>query len=151
MSNPTRRKDMKKLRLRMDGDDSFMSSHQIKKTRVLFGQKDTPAWATNDAEIRRILLSVFPELKTRPHHRRAAARWNQAIVLVYRLGMSYSYAADEMGITYQALESLLRNIRRAAKGLRSDTMKPRTGKKGIVGRKKNASPPKPEEGSRETR
>jgi hypothetical protein len=138
----TRRKDMAKLRLRMDGDDNFMGAHQVKKTRILIGQKDTPWWATNDIEVRRILLSVFPNLKTRPHHRRAAARWNQAIVLVYRLGMPYNHAAEEMGITYFALESLLRNIRRAAKGLRSDSRKPRTGKKGIVGRKKACQPSK---------
>jgi hypothetical protein len=118
------------LRKRMDGDEGFMSAHQIKKTRVHIGQKSTPSWATNDAEVRKILLGSFPKLVNNTKQRSAAARWSQAIVLVYRLGFSYSHAAAEMGITYLALESMLRNIRRAAKGLRSDTNKPRNGKPG---------------------
>jgi len=126
----TRRKDMAKLRLRMDGDDNFMSAHQIKKTRVQIGQKNTPLWAASDAEVRRVLLSSFPNLASDQWHRKSAARWNQAIILVYRVGMPYNHAAAEMHISVGALRSLLRNIRRAAQGLRSDTKQPRSGKRG---------------------
>src|SRR5579863_8088774 len=84
MDKLTRRKDMTKLRLRMDGDDNFMSSHQIKKTRVLFGQKDTPPWAASNEEVRRILLTAFPNLGNDQYQHKAAARWSQAITLVYR-------------------------------------------------------------------
>lgn len=126
----TRKKDMATLRKRMDGSDGFMNAHQIKKTRVLVGQKDTPPWANSNKEVCRILLSSFPDLAKNYRQRKSAARWNHAIMLVYRLGVSYRDAAAEMKITYQALESMLRNIRRAAKGLRSDTNKPRGGKPG---------------------
>lgn len=126
----TRKKDMDKLRLRMDGNDGFMSAHQIKKVRVLFGQKDTPAWATSDVEVRKILLRSFPLLGSNKAQRQSAARWMQAITLVYRLGMPYNHAAAEMGTTVGTLRSLLRNIRRVALGLRADTNKPRLGKKG---------------------
>ena len=130
----TRKKDMAKLRKRMDGDDGFMSAHQIKKTRVQIGQKDTPLWSASNTEVQKVLLRVFPKLQTHNGHRQRAARWNQAIVLVYRLNMPYNHAAAEMGITTSTLRSLLRNIRRAALGLRADTHKPRSGK---IGRPKS--------------
>lgn len=136
----TRRKDMKKLRRKMDGDDGFMSAHQIKKVRVLIGQKDTPVWAANDIEVRKILLRAFPKLGSNKVQRQSAARWSQAITLVYRLGMPYNHAAAEMGLKVGTLRSLLRNIRRVALGLRSDTSKKRIGKKGRP--KSNATPPK---------
>lgn len=131
----TRKRDMDKLRKRMDGNDGFMSAHQIKKVRVLFGQKDTPAWATSDVEVRNVLLRAFPLLGSSKNQRQSAARWMQAITLVYRLGMPYNHAAAEMGTTVGTLRSLLRNIRRVALGLRSDTNKPRLGKKGRPKRK----------------
>ena len=130
----TRKRDMAKLRKRMDGDDGFMSAHQIKKVRVLIGQKNTPEWTGSNAEVRRVLLSSFPDLSFNPAQRRAAARWNQAITLVYRMSMPYNHAALEMGITVGALRSMLRNIRRAAKGLRANG----TGiKRGLRGRPKS--------------
>jgi hypothetical protein len=123
----TRKRDMTRLRGRMDGNDGFMSAHQIKKVRVLIGQKDTPPWSASDVEVRRVLLTTFPRLKTNYRERQAAARWNRAIMLVYRMGMPYNHAAAELGIKVGTLRSLLRNIRRAAKGLRSDTNTPRKG------------------------
>jgi hypothetical protein len=131
-SNPnwTTKKEMTKLRGKVDLDDSFMMSHQIKWPRVLIGQKDTPLWAVSDKEVRRVLLQTFPNLASDQRHRKSAARWTRAIVLVYRLGMPYNHAAAEMSISVGTLRSLLRNIRRAAKGLRADTNKPRKGRRG---------------------
>jgi tryptophan 2,3-dioxygenase len=126
----TRKKDMDKLRKRLDGNDGFMSAHQIKKVRVLTGQKDTPPWATSDIEVRKILLRAFPNLMTHKGQRQSAARWNQAIALVYRIGMPYNHAAAEMGISTNVLRCLLRRIRCVANGLRSDTIKPRNGSRG---------------------
>lgn len=141
MDKQTRKKDMAKLRLRMDGDDTFMGAHQIKKVRVQIGQKDTPAWAMNDAAVRKLLLQSFPLLTdTRPglrgqgrsaeRRRFAAARWNQAINLVYRVGMPYNHAAEEMNISVGALRSMLRNIRRAARGLWANGKRLKGGKRG---------------------
>ena len=126
----TRKKDMKKLRRKVDAGDGFMSAHQIKTVRVLIGQKDTPIWAANDAEVRKILLRSFPKLGSNKTQRQAAARWNQAIMLVYRVGMPYNHAAAEMGVTVGALRSLLRNIRRVALGLRANGSGARRGKRG---------------------
>lgn len=120
----TRRKDMAKLRKKMDGDDGFMGGHQIKKVRQLFGQRDTPLWAASDTEVRKVLLRAFPKLNREKNQRAAAARWSQAITLVYRVGMPYNHAASEMGLKVGTLRSLLRNIRRVARGQRSDTRAP---------------------------
>jgi hypothetical protein len=130
MASETSKKDMAKMRKKMDGSEGFMKAHQIKKVRVLFGQKDTPEWASNDAEVRVILLRVFPKLATDWEQRKRAARWNQAIMLVYRMGLPYNHAAAEMGVTVDTVRSLLRNIRRAALNKRSDTNQPRKGKRG---------------------
>ena len=135
------KKDMQNLRRKIDGNDTFMNAHQIKKVRVLFGQKDTPSWAMNDKEIQKILLRAFPKLRSStacaqgvgrraPRRRQAAARWTQAITLVYRLGMPYNHAAAEMGIKVGTLRSLLRNIRRVALGLRASGSGSRAGKRG---------------------
>src|SRR5689334_8296630 len=58
----TRRRDMAKLRRKMDGDDGFMGGHQIKKVRQLIGQRDTPEWSASDTEVRKVLLRAFPKL-----------------------------------------------------------------------------------------
>lgn len=126
----TRKKDMAKLRGRVDGDDGFMNAHQIKKVRVLIGQKDTPVWASSDTEVRKILLRSFPKLATNRAQRRAAARWTQAIVLVYRMSLPYNHAALEMDITVGALRSMLRNIRRSARGQRANGSGAKNGKRG---------------------
>ncbi len=132
----THKKDMSKLRKRMDGNDSFMNAHQIKKVRVLFGQKDTPAWATSDIEVRKILLRSFPLLGSNKAQRQSAARWMQAITLIYRLGMPYNHAAAEMGTTVSTLRSLLRNIRRSALGFRANG----SGKRGTHGLRPRGRP-----------
>jgi hypothetical protein len=116
----TRKKDMDRLRNHIDGNDNFMNAHQVKKVRVLFGQKDTPEWATNDIEVRKVLLRSFPKLGSEKNQRQSAARWMQAITLVYRLGLPYNHAAAEMGTNVGTLRSMLRNIRRVALNLRAN-------------------------------
>jgi hypothetical protein len=121
-SNTTRKKDMDKLRRRLDGDDRFFGSHQIKKIRTR--ERDIPTWTLNDKEVRKILLRVFPLLKTHPASQRMAGRWSRIIHLYYRVQMSNSQVAKEMGMTLNALKMVLKSIRRVAKGRRADNSGP---------------------------
>jgi hypothetical protein len=120
----TRKKDMAKLRGKMDGDDRFFGSHQIKKIRTR--ERDIPAWALNDKEVRKVLLRAFPKLHTNKASSDKAGRWMRLIHLYYRVQMSNSQVAKEMDMTLSAVKSMIINIRRVAKGQRADTRGPRS-------------------------
>ena len=124
----TRKKDMARLRRRMDGDDNFMSAHQIKKIRTR--EREIPAWTLNDKEVRKVLLRAFPKLHKTAVSKVSAGRWMRLIHLYYRVQMPNSQVAKEMGETLSAIKTMLRSIRRVAKGQRSDnkgqrSLKPR--------------------------
>lgn len=133
----TRRKDMQKLRRRMDGDDGFMNAHQIKKIRTR--EREIPAWTLNDKEIRKVLLRAFPGLyrnysskpkrvgRSRQASRtlaQRAGRWTRIIHLYYRVQMSNSQVAKEMGETLNAIKMTLKSIRRVANGRRANNVAP---------------------------
>ncbi len=128
-----RKKDMQKLRRKMDGDDGFMSAHQIKKIRTR--ERDIPAWALNDAEVRKVLLRAFPGLHKNQTEARRAGRWTRLIHLYYRVQMSNSQVAKEMGERLNSIKMTLKSIRRVARGRRADNtaalgLKPRGRPKG---------------------
>lgn len=130
--------DLRKLRKKFDGDDGFMArGHGIKKVRTRI--KDTPVWATNNTLTKALLLSVFPKLRSNTKQRRAAARWARVIHLYYRVGMPRNHVAAEIGITRETFKSLIRNIRRAARGreLHGNRLRGQRPK----GRPKSAPPP----------
>lgn len=133
----TRRKDMNKLRRRMDGDDGFMNAHQIKKIRTR--EREVPAWTLNDEEVRKVLLRAFPGLRHNrtPVNKRAgrsrqanrslaqrAGRWTRILHLYYRVQMSNSQVAKEMGETLNAIKMTLKSIRRVARGRRANNIAP---------------------------
>jgi hypothetical protein len=110
--------DLKQLRNKIDSNDSFLNrGHQIKKIRTRL--KNIPDWATNNAKLQALLLTVFPKLETDLKQRKAAARWARVIHLYYRFGMPHNQVVAETGIGYGTLRSLLRGIRRASRGLNS--------------------------------
>jgi hypothetical protein len=124
--------DLRQLRKKMDGDEGFLTGHQILKIRKR--EKIIPEWAMNDQLLRGLLSTVFPKWRTSQRQLRQAARWVWAIHLYYRLGMPHNQVAEEMSLGYGALRSLLRSIRRASKGLKANGRGPKTGKP--VGRPK---------------
>jgi hypothetical protein len=118
MDKLTRRKDMAKLRLRMDGDDSFMSSHQIKKIRTR--EREIPAWTLNDKEVQKVITRSFPNWRTRRADAQRAGRWIRIIHLYYRMQLSNSQVAKELEMNLNALKMALKGIRRVARGQRFD-------------------------------
>jgi len=113
---------MDKLRLRMDGNDSFMGAHQIKKIRTR--ERIIPPWVLNDKEVQKVLSRAFPHLKTNPASQKAAGRWARVIHLYYRMQMSNSHVTKEMGMNLNTLKMVLKAIRRVAKGWRADNSGP---------------------------
>jgi hypothetical protein len=117
----TRRKDMNKLRRKMDGDDGFMNAHQIKKIRTR--ERVIPPWTLNDKEVQTVLLRAFPGLHKNNAVAKQAGRWTRIIHLYYRVQMSNSQVAKEMGETLNRIKMTLKSIRRVAKGRRADNTK----------------------------
>jgi hypothetical protein len=126
-------KDLAKLRQSFDGDEGFMSAHQIKKIRGR--QRVTPEWAMSDVEVRKVLLRAFPLLKTSQKQADRAGRWLRIIHLYYRVGLTVPQVASEIGATRMATQQVVRSIKFAFKGLRADTGTARSGKRGRPKRK----------------
>jgi hypothetical protein len=114
-----RRKDMAKLRTRLDGDDNFMSAHQIKKVRTR--ERVIVPWTLNNSEVQKVLLRVFPRLRGSYRQAQQAGRWMRVIHLYYRMQLSYSQVAAELKIKKGTVLTLIRSINRAGKNLRIDT------------------------------
>ena len=115
----------RELRGKLDSDDSFMTGgHQILKIRR--PRKPVPSWATNNKKVQDLLIRVFPRMKESPKQRVRAGRWARVIHLYFNQRWSRGQIANEMGISYMAAETLIRSIKRAAKGLRSDSGTPIT-------------------------
>lgn len=138
----TRTKDMNRLRGRMDGDDMFMSAHQIKTVRTR--DRVVPAWAISDTEVQKIIQRSFPFWRTNKTQKARAGRWTRIIHLYYRMQMPISQVASELGTTVGVILTLTRSIKRAANGLRTRDSKPRSSRK----RGPSAISPAPIEGNR---
>jgi hypothetical protein len=113
-----RKKDMARLRRRMDGDDRFINAHQIKTIRTR--ERHIPTWVLNDKEVQKVLLRAFPDLKRNRVMGKRAGRWTRAIHLYYRVQLSNSQVAKEMGLNLNTTKMMLKSIRRVAKGRRAD-------------------------------
>lgn len=118
--------DAADLREVLGTDQSFMSGYRI--IRPLRREKygGIPEWVMNDAEVRSLLLRLFPKLSTDRKHRVRAGRWAAVIHLYYRCGLSSTEVADEMGVTLYTVKSLLRSIKRAREGKRCNSGRRRT-------------------------
>lgn len=116
------KKDMAKLRSRMDGDDRFFGSHQIKKVRTR--EREIPEWTLDDKEVRKVLLRGFPSLHKTDAAKKGAGRWMRLIHLYYRVQMPIQQVAKEMGLNKNATKMLLKSIRRVARGQRADNTGP---------------------------
>lgn len=111
----------KELRGSLDGQDPFMThGHQIMKIRR--PKKKIPAWAYNRKEIQKFLQRVFPKLKD-PGQRERAGRWARIAHLYFNQNWSRGQIAAELHMTYNAVNSAVRALKRAAAGLRTDTGK----------------------------
>lgn len=110
----THKRDMARLRRRMDGNDPFMSAHQIKKIRTR--EREIPAWTLNDKEVQKVLLRSFPTLRRTKAAAAQAGRWMRLIHLYYRVQMPNSQVAKEMGMTLNAVKMALKGIRRVSRG-----------------------------------
>lgn len=115
--------DFVKLRHKFDGSEGFMHSHQINKKRTR--SRTVPAWALDDKKVQSLLLRAFPKLKTDPRQTVRAGRWARVIYLCFRLNLTESEAARDMGLTHPMVSSIIRSMTRVSKGLRADTRGPR--------------------------
>lgn len=99
----------------------FLSSHQILKTKR--PKKKIPEWVVNDKKTQNLLLRSFPLMKSNLKQRTQAGRWARVINLYYKRQWSRGQIAAELHLTYAAVDSIIRALKRAAAGLRTDTGK----------------------------
>jgi hypothetical protein len=86
----------RQLRRQFDSKDPFMTRGcGLVKPRSNDSKK-TPAWASNDAKVRQLVYSRFPEYQTKQRHRNSAARWIRIIQLYWRMGKTEGQTAAEM-------------------------------------------------------
>lgn len=116
------------IRKFVDGADGFMSGFQIGQAKVY--KRKMPRWVNSDSEIRKILLSAFPKLKTDAKQRTAAARWANVIHYYFRLRYTYIQTAEELAIKPETTRNILRRIKRVAEGRRADNTGPKGGHRG---------------------
>jgi hypothetical protein len=106
------------LRGKFDSNSTFMTGHRIIKVRS--HKRRIPDWAVNDKEIQKFLVRSFPYLNVDTGQRRRAGRWARFINLYFRLNKTRSQIADEMNMTYQAVDSLCRAVKRAANNFKAN-------------------------------
>ena len=111
--------------------------HQIVKVRSQ--ERKIPEWANNDSKIREFIVRAFPKLHTNFYQQEHASRWVRVAHLYFKMGYTYTQVAKEMNLTTGQVLGILRNLRRASKGLWANG----AGKHGVrrVGRPvKNGTP-----------
>ncbi len=132
MGNPTRQ-DFEQLRRVVDGNDQFMRGSSVAgKARSRHAERmaRTPEWVHSDLQVRQLLLTVFPKLETDERQRKRAATWILMIQYYFRMGLTQGRIAINTGWTLLKVNRLIHRIRSAAAGLRADTRKPRSGRRG---------------------
>ena len=117
-----RKKDLQRLRKRMDGNDGFMEGHQIKTIRTR--TREIPTWTLDDKEVQKVLLRSFPDWRKNHRHAERAGRWARIIQLYFRMQMPIHMVAKEMDITLASARNLLQHIRRASRGQSSNNSGP---------------------------
>lgn len=122
------------LRKKFDGADSFVSGGHIVRgggqTRHTERLARTPEWVNDDAQVRAFLLRIFPKLADNDTQRKRAARWLAVLNSYHRMGKTSKEVAQELSMTEGNVEVIVCRINRAIKGLRTDTGKPKQGKRG---------------------
>ncbi len=124
------------LNKKVDQNDPFlMGGHGVVSARTY--KREVPAWAVNNARVRKLLSQSFPKLETDPNQRAAAARWAAVIHLYFRMRYTRSQIAEELGSSVSKVHGMIRSILRVSKGLRANDKGPRGKAKG---RPKKSSP-----------
>lgn len=110
----------RELRTKIDSNDPFMTGgHRLLKMRR--HQRSVPEWVRSDETVRKVLLRSFPKLQTDDRQRKRAAVWTRIIHLYMRLGYTYSYVADEMGLSHQQVRSIVQRMYYVSDGKNSKT------------------------------
>lgn len=124
--------DHARLRTIVDSNDAFITGgFEVKKVRSL--EREIPEWALNDAEVRKVLLAVFPKISFTPpiekkakreYQRRIekAGRWVRVIHLYYRMELPQQIVMKETGLTWLAMKGILRRANAAYKKLGKRTL-----------------------------
>jgi hypothetical protein len=108
--------DFEILRTKVDSKDRFMEGHQIKKIRGRV--RENPDWAYDNKVVQALIDGAkgLNKWRTNPRQRVRAARWAGVIHYYYRMGLSRSVVAKELGVPEKVVNGILKRINRIMKG-----------------------------------
>jgi hypothetical protein len=113
----------------LDGADSFVAGgHAVRgggSTRHAERVANIPEWANSDAEVRALLLKVFPKLEIDENQRKHAAIWTLIIYYYYRMGLTQNRIALKTGWTLRKVHCLIGRIQHAVTRPRGKRGRPR--------------------------
>lgn len=107
-------RDLQQLRTKVNSTDPFMTGHQILIPNVT--RIEIPEWTQTDLGVQKVLLTAFPKLDTDSRQRLRAGRWALLIYYYFRLRLTRSQIADELGIPENTVKCTIRGILRVAAG-----------------------------------
>jgi hypothetical protein len=110
---------MSTLHSLMDPRDQFIQGHDVKVTSRQY-EKYVPEMLMTNAGIQKLLNRIYPKWRENDKQKERAGRWARAINLYYRSGMTGRQAAEEMNLSYRYFWDMIKRIRRAADGNRTD-------------------------------
>lgn len=110
--------ELRNLRIYSSSDQFMRGGHRIINSNRAFAgpHRKEELWTNDEIAVRELLLRVFPKLDTNEKDRLRAGRWARLIHLYFKSGLSQGDVANEMKMSKMAVNSMLRNIRRASKG-----------------------------------
>jgi predicted DNA-binding protein (UPF0251 family) len=103
----------------MDRMDPYIRGHQIEVGARRY-DKDIPEVLKSNAGVQKLLTRTYPKWRENPVQMERAGRWMRAIQLYYRSGLTGHQAAEEMNLSDKVFWDMIKRIRRAANGLRTD-------------------------------
>ena len=109
------------LRSKFDSNSTFMTGHRIIKTRQ--HKRRIPDWARDDKQLQKFISRSFPYMNIDTEQYKRAGRWARFIQLYFKLNRTRGQIAEELDITYQAVDSLCRSVLRAANNLKANGRK----------------------------
>ena len=108
------------LRKVFDGADSFVAGgHAVRgggSTRHAERVANIPEWANSDAEVRQLLLKVFPKLETDERQRKRAAIWALIIYYYFRMGLTQGRIALKTGWKSKKVNNIIQSIKYVTEG-----------------------------------
>jgi hypothetical protein len=127
-----KKETLARLRASLDGNDTFVSGgHGIIKTAGATQHASRmgkiPLWVLDDSKIKLLINSRFPKASFDPEQRKLAARMVRVIHLYYRVGLTAAGVAEQLNMTANAVDHIIRRTRKQMSTFLKPSHRPKKG------------------------